>query len=89
MSFSKSVLAVGLSALSSGAFAGECPADKILKTPQKIESVTDGSKLTAEVVNSVDPSGWRAIKGLRLPTRRLTADPQPRGSPGDHLHHLR
>ena len=71
-----SVLAVGLSAaLSSGAFAGACPADKILKTPQKIENVTDASKLTAEVVNSVDPSGWRGMKGLILRTRRLSILP--------------
>ncbi len=57
------------------AHAGSCPADKVLKTPQKIESVTDASKLTAEVVQSVDPSGWRGMKGLMLRTRRLTILP--------------
>jgi quercetin dioxygenase-like cupin family protein len=57
------------------AYAGECPADKVLKTPQKIEAVTDASKLTAEVVQSVDPSGWRGMKGLMLRTRRLTILP--------------
>ena len=57
------------------AFAGECQTDKILKTAQKIENVTDGSKLTAEIVNSVDPSGWRGMKGLMLRTRRLTILP--------------
>lgn len=57
------------------AFAGACPADKVLKTPQKIESVTDDSKLKGEVVNMVDPSGWRGMKGLMLRTRRLTILP--------------
>lgn len=70
------LLGVGLSVfLSAGAFAGQCPADKILKTPQQIKQVTDASKLKAEVVNSVDPSGWRGMKGLMLRTRRLTILP--------------
>lgn len=69
-------MAVGLTlAPASGAFAGECPADKVLKTPQKIEAVTDASKLTAEVVKTVDPTGWRGVKGLMLRTRRLTIAP--------------
>lgn len=67
---------LGLTAfLSAGASAGECPSDKVLKTPQQIKQVTDGSKLKAEVVNSVDPSGWRGVKGLMLRTRRLTILP--------------
>ena len=57
------------------AFAGSCPADKILKTPQAIENVTDDSKLKGEVVNTVDPTGWRGMKGLMLRTRRLTILP--------------
>ncbi len=61
--------------LSGAAFAGECPSDKVLKTPQNVDNVTDASKLTAEVVNSVDPSGWRGMKGLMLRTRRLTILP--------------
>ena len=69
-------VAVGLTlALASGAFAGECPAEKVLKTPQKIEAVTDAAKLTAEVVKTVDPTGWRGVKGLMLRTRRLTILP--------------
>ena len=57
------------------ASAGECPTDKVLKTPQKIETVTDDSKLKGEVVNTIDPSGWRGMKGLMLRTRRLTILP--------------
>ena len=57
------------------AFAGECPVDKVLKTAQKIDNVTDDSKLKGEVVNTVDPSGWRGMKGLMLRTRRLTIKP--------------
>lgn len=66
------------------AFAGECPADKVLKTPQKIEMVTDDSKLKGEVVNMVDPSGWRGMKGIMLRTRRLTI--QPGGFVPTHSH---
>jgi mannose-6-phosphate isomerase-like protein (cupin superfamily) len=55
--------------------AGECPADKVLKTPNKIENVTDDSKLKGEVVNTIDPSGWRGMKGLMLRTRMLTILP--------------
>jgi len=62
-------------AVAAPAFAGECPADKVLKTPQKIENVTDDSKLKGEIVNTVDPSGWRGMKGLMLRTRRLTIAP--------------
>jgi quercetin dioxygenase-like cupin family protein len=61
--------------IAGAAHAGTCPADKVLKTPQAIETVTDASKLTAEVVNSVDPTGWRGMKGLMLRTRRLTILP--------------
>ncbi len=61
--------------LSGAAFAGECPAGKVLQTPQTIDNVTDASKLTAEVVDTVDPSGWRGMKGLMLRTRRLTILP--------------
>jgi len=65
----------GVFAAGATAFAGECPADKVLKTPQKIESVTDASKLMAEVVQTVDPSGWRGMKGIMLRTRMLTILP--------------
>ena len=78
-------LALGLSAFASGAaFAGSCPADKVLKTPQKIETVTDDSKLKGEVVETVDPTGWRGMKGLMLRTRRLTI--QPGGFVPTHSH---
>ncbi len=57
------------------AFANECPPDKVLNPPQKVKTVTDASKLTAEVVQTVDPSGWRGMKGLMLRTRMLTVLP--------------
>ena len=83
MAQSASSRAVMLGALASAALAlapslaqaGACPADKVLSTPQKIENVTDDSKLKGEVVNTVDPSGWRGMKGLMLRTRRLTILP--------------
>ncbi len=57
------------------AIAGQCPADKVLKAPRSVEVVTDDSKLKGEVVNMVDPSGWRGMNGLMLRTRRLTILP--------------
>ncbi len=71
------VLALALTGLLAAgtAFAGECPADQVLKTPRQIETVTDASKLTAEVVQTVDPSGWRGMTGLMLRTRMLTVLP--------------
>ncbi len=69
------ILAASFAVLSGAAFAGECPAGNVLKTPQNIDTVTDASKLTAEVVDTVDPSGWRGMKGLMLRTRRLTILP--------------
>jgi quercetin dioxygenase-like cupin family protein len=79
------VVALGLSvALSTGALAGSCPADKVLKTPRTIAAVTDDSKLKGEVVQTVDPSGWRGMKGIMLRTRRLTI--QPGGFVPTHSH---
>ena len=81
MSLKLSVMRTGLAAVlatalaAAAAQAGECPADKVLATPKPIENVTDASKLTAEVVKTVDPSGWRGMKGLMLRTRRLTILP--------------
>lgn len=70
------MLALGLSAvLATDATAGKCPADKVLKTPRTIEKVTDGSKVKDEVVETVDPAGWRGVKGLMLRTRRLVIAP--------------
>jgi len=78
------VTVAGSMVVASAAFAGECPTDKILKQPQKIEKISDDSKLTAEIVNVVDPSGWRGMKGLMLRTRRLTI--QPGGFVPTHSH---
>lgn len=72
--FSSVVAVLGCLA-SGGASAGSCPADKVLKQPQQIQNVTDDSKLKAEVVDMVDPTGWRGMKGLMLRTRRLTIAP--------------
>lgn len=69
---------------STAASAGECPADKVLKTPRTIAQVTDDSKLKGEVVNSVNPSGWRGVNGLMLRTRRLTI--LPGGKVPTHSH---
>jgi quercetin dioxygenase-like cupin family protein len=57
------------------ALANTCPADKVLDPPRKVENITDASKLTAEVVQTVDPTGWRGMKGLMLRTRMLTILP--------------
>lgn len=62
-------------ALSSGAVAGSCPADKVLKEARKLEAVTDGSKVKDEVVETVNPAGWRGVKGVMLRTRRLSIAP--------------
>jgi quercetin dioxygenase-like cupin family protein len=83
-SASKFAMAAAFAIAAAPAMAGQCPADKVLKTPQKIESVTDDSKLKGEVVNTVDPSGWRGMKGLMLRTRRLTI--QPGGFVPTHSH---
>jgi quercetin dioxygenase-like cupin family protein len=71
----RSLVAMAGAFVAAPAFANECPADKALKTPRKVEKVTDASKLTAEVVQHVDPTGWRGMKGLMLRTRMLTILP--------------
>ncbi len=69
-------LALGLGVLmSTSAFAGGCPADKVLKAARKLDNVTDGSKVKDEVVQTVDPAGWRGVKGLMMRTRRLSIEP--------------
>jgi len=78
------VATAGSMIVASAALAGECPTDKILKTPQKVEKISDDSKLKGEVVNTVDPTGWRGMKGLMLRTRRLTI--QPGGFVPTHSH---
>jgi len=78
------VAIAGSMIVASAALAGECPTDKILKTPQKVEKISDDSKLKGEVVNTVDPTGWRGMKGLMLRTRRLTI--QPGGFVPTHSH---
>jgi quercetin dioxygenase-like cupin family protein len=78
------IVLAGSVATASAALADECPTDKVLKTPQKIEKISDDSKLKGEVVNAVDPSGWRGVKGLMLRTRRLTI--QPGGFVPTHSH---
>jgi quercetin dioxygenase-like cupin family protein len=71
----RGVVALAGGFLAAPAFANECAPDKVLNPPRKVEKITDASKLTAEVVQSVDPTGWRGMKGLMLRTRMLTILP--------------
>jgi quercetin dioxygenase-like cupin family protein len=71
----RNMVAIAGAFVATPAFASTCPADKVLNPVRKVEKITDASKLTAEVVNSVDPTGWRGMKGLMLRTRLLTVLP--------------
>ncbi|MGL5115956.1 MAG: cupin [Beijerinckiaceae bacterium] len=53
------------------AAAGECPADKVLKQPRKIEDMPD-RHLKRETLAVVSLKGWRGTGDLLLRTRRLT-----------------
>jgi quercetin dioxygenase-like cupin family protein len=76
--------AVLIGLMAGTAQAGSCPANKVLTAPRTIENIVDDSKLKGEVVNTVDPAGWRGVKGLMLRTRRLTI--QPGGFVPTHSH---
>ena len=66
--------------------AGECPADKVLKEPRKIEEV--GEKLLKRETLAVIPlKGWRGVGDLLLRTRRLTIGPG--GTVPTHYHNDR
>jgi hypothetical protein len=54
--------------------AGECPADKVLKEPRKLEDV-DEKLLKRETLAIVPLKGWRGVGDLLLRTRRLTIGP--------------
>jgi quercetin dioxygenase-like cupin family protein len=54
--------------------AGECPADKVLKTPSKLEEVAE-KHLKRETLAVVPLKGWRGVGDLLLRTRRLTIGP--------------
>jgi hypothetical protein len=51
--------------------AGECPADKVLKQPRKIEEVAERG-LKRETLAVIPLKGWRGTGDLLLRTRRLT-----------------
>lgn len=57
-----------------GAQAGSCPKDKVLKTPREIES-KDGVGVARETLSTVNLQGWRGVGALFLRTRRLTIAP--------------
>jgi hypothetical protein len=54
--------------------AGECPADKVLKTPIKLEEVAE-KNLKRETLAVIPLQGWRGVGNLLLRTRRLTIGP--------------
>jgi quercetin dioxygenase-like cupin family protein len=65
----------GLSVLGSAqADAGECPADKVLKAPRKLEDVAE-KNLKRETLAVIPLKGWRGVGDLLLRTRRLTIGP--------------
>ncbi len=56
------------------AHAGECPADKVLQQPRKIEEVAE-KHLKRETLSVISLKGWRGVGDLLLRTRRLTIGP--------------
>jgi quercetin dioxygenase-like cupin family protein len=56
------------------AAAGECPADKVLKEPRKLEDVAE-KLLKRETLAIIPLKGWRGVGDLLLRTRRLTIGP--------------
>ncbi|MFM9974133.1 MAG: cupin [Beijerinckiaceae bacterium] len=54
--------------------AGECPADKVLKTPGKLEDIAE-KHLKRETLAVIPLKGWRGVGDLLLRTRRLTIGP--------------
>ncbi len=58
----------------SSALAGECPADKVLTTPRKLEDVAERN-LKRETLAVISLKAWRGVGDLLLRTRRLTIGP--------------
>jgi hypothetical protein len=54
--------------------AGECPADKVLKAPRKLEDIAE-KHLKRETLAVIPLKGWRGVGDLLLRTRRLTIGP--------------
>lgn len=67
-------IAAGLLLTPVAAYAGECPADKVLKTARKIEDIPE-KYLKRETLATVSLKGWRGVGDLLLRTRRLTIGP--------------
>ncbi len=59
---------------SGGAFAGSCPADKVVKTPFKLENIAE-KNMERKTLSSVSIKGWRGVGDLFLRTRRLIIHP--------------
>lgn len=55
-------------------FAGECPADKVLTTPRKLEDIGD-KDIKRLTLAEVKLEGWRKVGDLYLRMRRLTIGP--------------
>ena len=64
----------GALSLAGGARADECPKDKILAKPQKVED-RESVGMTRARITFVDLKGWRGIVNLFLRARRLTVAP--------------
>jgi quercetin dioxygenase-like cupin family protein len=54
--------------------AGECPPDKVLKTPRQLPDVAE-KDLKRETLAVIPLKGWRDVGDLLLRTRRLTIGP--------------
>jgi len=65
------LLSVGL--MSTGALAGQCPADQVLTEPRVIEEAPDVG-VTRPVLHEVDMTGWRGMGDFHLRMRLLTVD---------------
>lgn len=71
--------ATALAALTAGAaaatapaaFAGQCPADKVLSKPRAVEDKPDVG-VEREILSMISLKGWRGVGDLMLRTRRLT-----------------
>lgn len=64
-------LTVAFGVLAGSAWAGECPADKVLSKPQLIELAPDIG-VDRPVLQEVDLTGWRGMGSFHLRMRRLT-----------------
>jgi quercetin dioxygenase-like cupin family protein len=76
-------LAFGLCVLATSAFAGACPADKVLTEPREIENAPDVG-VQRPILQEVVLTGWRGMGSFHLRMRRLTV--APHGIVPTHAH---